>query len=88
MFLVGQSFLPAINDLLLGLLLYRARLIPRTLAILGIVGAFSLIAAYVAMLFGAIGYQSMFAIIAALPVALFELSLGIYFTFIKKQHEI
>jgi hypothetical protein len=34
-FLTGQSFIPAINALLLGTLIYRARLVPRALPLLG-----------------------------------------------------
>lgn len=44
MFLQSQSFLPAINDLLLGLLLYKSRLVPRALSLIGIIGAFPLLA--------------------------------------------
>jgi cytochrome bd-type quinol oxidase subunit 2 len=38
-FLLGQSFMPAVCDLLLGLLLYKSRLVPRSLSLIGIVGA-------------------------------------------------
>src|SRR5450755_4213324 len=31
-FLLGQSFMPAVNDLLLGTLLYQSRLVPRSLS--------------------------------------------------------
>ena len=37
-FLLGQSFMPAICDLLLGFLLYQSRLVPRGLSLIGIVG--------------------------------------------------
>ena len=37
-FLLGQSFMPGVNDLLLGFLLYRSRLVPRGLSLIGIVG--------------------------------------------------
>ena len=37
-FLLGQSFMPAIYDLLLGFLLYQSRLVPRGLSLIGIVG--------------------------------------------------
>lgn len=77
-FLLGQSFLPAVNDLLLGLLLYHSRLVPRVLSVIGIVGAFPLVAGYLAVLFGIIGRQSPEAGLAALLVALFEFSLGVY----------
>lgn len=77
-FLLGQSFMPALNDLLLGLLLYRSRLVPRILSMIGIIGAFPLIAGYLAVLFGFIGQHDPLAGFAALLVALFEFSLGIY----------
>ncbi len=77
-FLLGQSFMPALNDLLLGFLLYQSRLVPRALSIIGIVGAVPLIAGYIAVLFGHIGQHSPLAGLAALLVALFEFSLGIY----------
>lgn len=78
MFLLGQSFMPAINDLLLGFLLYKSRLAPRALSLIGMVGAFPLVAGYLAILFGWIGQHSPLAGLAAVLVALFEFSLGIY----------
>lgn len=51
-FLVGQSFLPAVNDLLLGILLYQSRLVPRILSLIGIIGAPLLICGAIAILFG------------------------------------
>ncbi len=80
-FLVSQSFLPAVNDLLLGILLYKSRLVPRSLSAIGIFGAFPLTIAFVAMLLGGIEQGSPAAGLAALPVALFELVLGLWLTF-------
>ena len=77
-FLLSQSFLPAVNDLLLGFLLYKSRLVPRALSLIGIVGGPVLIASFLAVMFGLIGRQDPLAILAALPVFLFELSLGIW----------
>jgi hypothetical protein len=77
-FLLGQSFMPAVNDLLLGFLLYQSRLVPRALSLIGIIGAFPLIAGYLAVLFGVIERHSPLAGLSALLVALFEFSLGIY----------
>lgn len=77
-FLLGQSFLPAVNDLVLGFLLYRSRLVPRALSLIGIVGAFPLVAAYLAVLFGLIGQHAPSTGLAAVPVALFELLLGLW----------
>lgn len=77
-FLLGQSFMPAICDLLLGFMLYQSRLVPRALCLIGMVGAVPLIAGYIAMLFGLIGQHSALAGLSAVLVALFEFSLGIY----------
>src|SRR6266700_3092348 len=75
-FLQGQSFMPAICDLLLGFLLYQSRLVPRGLSLIGIVGGPILLAGYIAVLFGLIGTSQ--ASITAVPVALFEFSLGVW----------
>ena len=77
-FLQGQSFMPAICDLLLGILLYQSRLVPRGLALIGIVGAPILLASYLAVMFGLLGQHAPLAALSALPVALFEFSLGVY----------
>jgi Domain of unknown function (DUF4386) len=77
-FLLGQSFMPAICDLLLGFMLYKSRLVPKGLCLIGIVGAVPLFAGYVAQLFGLIGQHSALAGLSAVLVALFEFSLGIY----------
>jgi hypothetical protein len=77
-FLLGQSFMPAVCDLLLGFLLYKSRLVPRALSLIGIVGAPLLVVGYIAVLFGLIGRLAPLAALTAIPVALFEFSLGIW----------
>ena len=77
-FLLGPSFMPAICDLLLGFLLYHSRLVPRGLSLIGIVGGPILLIGYFAILFGLIGQHAPLTGLFAIPVALFEFSLGIY----------
>jgi hypothetical protein len=77
MFLIGQSLMPAINDLLLGFLLYQSRLVPRGLALIGIIGGPVLIIGDVCVLFGLIGQHDPITGLFALLVALFEFSLGV-----------
>jgi hypothetical protein len=78
-FLLGQTLMPCINALLLGSLMYRSRLVPRIIPVLGLIGAPLLITAVIATLFGGdIGHVSAFAAIATLPVAAWELSLGVW----------
>ncbi len=57
-FLLGQSFMPAICDLLLGFLLYKSRLVPRGLSIIGTVGGRILLVGYIAVMFGLIGQHA------------------------------
>jgi Domain of unknown function (DUF4386) len=77
-FLLGQSFMPAICDLLLGVLLYQSRLVPRHLSVIGIIGAPILVAGYIAVLFGLIDQHGPLAGLSAFPVAIFEFSLGVW----------
>ncbi len=77
-FLVGQSFIPAVNALLLGSLLYQSRLVPRVLPLLGFIGAALLVAGDAAKLFELLGPMSSVAALVALPIALWEFSLGVW----------
>lgn len=78
LFLISQSFIPAVNALLLGSLLYQTRLVPRILPIIGIIGAFTLVAGDVAVLYGVLGQRAPLAGMSAVPIALWEFSLGLY----------
>ncbi len=78
MFLIGQSFMPAINDVVLGILLYKSRLVPRGLSLIGIIGGPVLLAGTFSVMFGLIGQRDPLAGLSAVLVAGFELSLGIY----------
>jgi len=77
-FLLGQSFMPAICDLLLGFMLYKSRLVPRRLAVIGIIGGPILLLGYFAILFNLIGQHGGLAGLSAFPVAIFEFSLGVW----------
>ncbi len=78
LFRLGQGTIPAANALLLGSLLYRSGLVPRVLPLLGILGAPLLIASNVGTVLGLWGPVSVLTAIAVLPIAGWELSLGVY----------
>ncbi len=81
LFRLGQNLMPAIDDLLLGTLLYQSRLVPRVLPVLGIIGAPLLIANTIVFMFGITsGPLYVLTGIGVLPIALFEFSLGIWLT--------
>ncbi len=78
-FLLGPGFLaPLGNGILLGYLMYRSGLVPRGMAMVGLVGGSLLIASFVAVLFGAYEQVSLWSAIATIPEFFWELSLGIY----------
>jgi hypothetical protein len=77
-FLVSQSLMPVICDLLLGYLLYRSRLVPRILPRIAFVGAPILLASDLAIFFGVYDRAAAAATLAAFPIAAFELSVGIW----------
>ncbi|TFD47015.1 DUF4386 domain-containing protein [Cryobacterium frigoriphilum] len=76
--LLGQGFIPAMNALLLGTLLYRSRLVPRILPLVGLVGAPLLVASDIGVLFGFWEPVSTVTGLAVIPIALWELSLGVW----------
>ncbi len=77
-FLLGQSLMPGINALLLGSLMYQSRLVPRVIPVIGLIGAPLLIAAVIATLFRGTAHIPPLAELAAIPVAAWELSLGLW----------
>jgi hypothetical protein len=77
-FLLSQSLMPGFNALLLGSLLYRSRLVPRIIPVVGLIGAPLLITAvFASLLSGSVPAPSV-ASLAAVPVAAWELSLGVW----------
>lgn len=66
------------NGLILGYLMYRSGLVPRRMAILGLVGGPMLILSFVLILFGAFENGSGPSALLALPEIAWEASLGIY----------
>jgi Domain of unknown function (DUF4386) len=76
--LLGQGLIPAVNALLLGSLLYRSRLVPRILPVLGFIGAPLLAASFTATLFDAWGQVSALSLFLTIPIAVWEFSLGVY----------
>lgn len=80
-FLLGPGVIVGIgNGLILGYLMYRSELVPRAMAMLGLVGGPLLLAAGIGVLFGLFEPGGTVQSIATVPEFLWELSLGIYLT--------
>jgi hypothetical protein len=78
-FLLSQSLMPVFSALCLGTVLYRSGLVPRILPTLGLIGAPLLLAADITIFFGLFERTGPIAL-AALPIAVWEFSLGVYLT--------
>ncbi|GAA3103794.1 hypothetical protein JOF29_003542 [Kribbella aluminosa] len=79
-FLFGAGTMPAISAILLGILMYRSRRVPRFMPIMGLVGAPLLLTANILTVLGHNAQLSGLSGVATAPVALWELSIGIYMT--------
>lgn len=79
-FLLGPGLLPAVNALLLGTALLRARLVPRVIPLIGLAGAPLLLASAGLALFGVLDQVSPVAGLLALPIAAWEFALGVWLT--------
>lgn len=75
-FLLGPNIALGLNTVLLAYLAYRTRLVPRFIAVLGLVGGPLICASAVAVMFGAYAQLSVAGAAAALPVFAWELGLA------------
>jgi len=80
-FLLGPGFVVGIgNGLLLGFLMYKSQLVPRPMALFGLIGGPLMSLSGIAVLFGAYGQSSLPSALATLPEIIWEASLGLYLT--------
>jgi 4-amino-4-deoxy-L-arabinose transferase-like glycosyltransferase len=77
-FVLGPNVMAAVNALLLGTLLYRSGLVPRAIPLVGLVAGPLLLASVAGVVFGTHDLSDGVHVIAALPIAAWELSLGVY----------
>jgi hypothetical protein len=80
-FLLGGGFVPGVNALILGTLLYRSRLVPRFLPTMALIGGPLIIASVVMVTFGLFEQVSPISAAIGMLVAVWELSLGLWLTF-------
>ncbi|MET8947221.1 DUF4386 domain-containing protein [Streptomyces sp. NPDC004542] len=80
-FLFGPGIMSAINALFLGTMLYRAGLVPRSLPVLGLIGAPLMVAKCMVVAFGGMDDLSVVSLLLTLPIAAWEFGLGLWLTF-------
>ena len=77
-FLFGPGLAIGVNTLMLAYLMYRSGLIPRLIAVLGLIGGLVIFASSAAVLFGLYEQVSVWGSIAAIPVFAWEMSLAVW----------
>ncbi len=77
-FLLGPGFCVGVNGLLLGYLFYRSGLVPRPIAVLGLVGGPLIFASAIAVVFGAYEQTEGAHFLLSIPEIAFEASITIY----------
>lgn len=77
-FLLGQSLMPVVNALCLGYALLRSGLVPRIIPVVGLAGAPLLLASDIAIFWGVYAQDTAPAALAALPIAVWEFTLGLW----------
>jgi hypothetical protein len=80
-FLFGPNFVLGTNTVLLAYLMFKSRLVPRFIGILGLVGGPLIFASAIAELFGAYEQVSVWGGLTAVPVFAWELSLAFWLIF-------
>ena len=77
-FLLGPNFVLGTNTVLLAYLMYRSGLVPRFIAVLGLVGGPLIFASAIAELFGVYKQVSVAGALTAVPVFAWELTLAVW----------
>jgi hypothetical protein len=79
-FVLGTG-VPALNAFLLGTLLYRSRLVPRAIPVLGLIGAPLFTSWIIGYIFGITDGGTAWHALAVAPIFFWELFLGLWMTF-------
>lgn len=77
-FMLGPNFMLGINTFIYSYVFFKSRLIPRTLSVIGIVGAIMIFIAAHLEMFGAMQQLSVGGVVMAIPIFIYEMSLAIW----------
>lgn len=80
-FMLGPNFMLGINTFLYSYVLYRSKLIPEKLAMLGMLSAVLVFIAALLEMFGSILQVSLLGFLLAFPIFIYEMSLAIWLIF-------
>ncbi len=79
-FVIGTG-VPALNALLLGILMYQTRLVPRAIPALGLIGAVTFGSWVIGHILGVAEVGTAWHVVGVAPIFIWELALGLWMTF-------
>lgn len=79
-FVIGTG-VPALNALLLGTLMYRSRLVPRLIPVVGLIGVVTFGSSVIGNILGVVDAGTPGAALGVAPIFVWELGLGLWMTF-------
>lgn len=77
-FILGPHLLLGVNTLMYSALLYKSKLVPRPLAIMGLIGATLVLIAALLEIFGVIATWSVWVGLLAAPIGVYEMILAMW----------
>jgi hypothetical protein len=77
-FMLGPLFLLGLNTAMYSYLLYKSKLVPRPLAVLGLSGAALVFGSSLLVLFGVVTQLSTLVVVLAMPIAAYEMILAVW----------
>lgn len=77
-FMLGPLLFLGVNTLMYSYLLYKSKLVPRPLAVLGLTGATLVLGVALLVLFGLTTQASVSAVLLAMPIAVYEMILAVW----------
>jgi len=77
-FMLGPLFMLGINTFIYNYVFYRSGLVPRKLALMGLAGAVLVFASAILIMFGIISQLSVWGVLMAMPVAVYEMILAVW----------
>jgi hypothetical protein len=85
-FMLGPNFMLAINTFIYSFVFYKASVIPKNIARLGLIAAILIMVAALLELFGVIAQISTWGILLAVPIAVYEMTIAVWFIRTKKLY--
>jgi len=76
--ILGPNFLLGINSMCYAMVMYKARLVPKTICFIGFIGSIAIFTVSLLELYGVVDQLSIWGMVMAIPIFLYEMSFAIF----------